>query len=111
MTERTVLFVCEHGAGKSRIAAAWFNSAPPAGWHATTAGVEPQSQPSAHAPRLLAGTYAESMLDHTAPRPISAVPDPTLVVSIDCTLPDAVQWQLRSGGSAAPIGDSFSHAA
>ncbi len=37
---RTVLFVCPHGAGKSRIAAAWFNGAASAGWWATSAGVD-----------------------------------------------------------------------
>jgi hypothetical protein len=94
VTERTVLFVCEHGAGRSRMAAAWFNHAPPPGWRATTAGIEPQPHVSVHAPRLLAGTPAEATLDHAMPRPVSAVPDPAVVIAIDCMLPDAVAWRL-----------------
>jgi hypothetical protein len=91
------LFVCEHGAGRSRIAAAWFNHAPPAGWRASTAGIEPQAHISVHAPRLLAGTPAEASLDHAVPRPVSAVPDPAVVITIDCALPAAVPWQLDAG--------------
>ena len=34
---RTILFVCPHGAGKSRMAAAIFNRLAPAGWQATSA--------------------------------------------------------------------------
>jgi len=79
------------------MAAAWFNHAAPAGWRATTAGLEPQEQVSVHAPRLLAGTAAEPMLDDAPPRPVSAVPSPALVVTIDCALPGAVRWQLESG--------------
>ena len=94
MGERTVLFVCQHGAGKSRMAAAWFNQGPPAGWRATTAGVEPQAQVSVHAPRLLAGSAAEATLDDAVPRPVSAVADPALVIAIDCVVPGAVEWTL-----------------
>jgi protein-tyrosine-phosphatase len=93
----TVLFVCPHGAGKSRMAAAWFNGAAPAGWSATSAGVTPQSTVSRHAPRLLAGTPVSHLLDEAPPRPVSAVPDPALVVAIDCeagALPEAVRWTL-----------------
>jgi protein-tyrosine-phosphatase len=39
--DRTVVFVCAHGAARSRIAAAWFNTNPPPGWHATAAVQEP----------------------------------------------------------------------
>ena len=39
---RTILFVCEHGAFRSRIAAAYFNATGPAGWHAVSAGRDPQ---------------------------------------------------------------------
>jgi len=94
---QTVLFVCQHGAGKSRMAAAWFNQAPAAGWWATTAGVEPQQQVSVHAPRLLAGTPAEPTLDHQPPRPLSAVPGAALTVAIDCDVPGAVRWDLDAG--------------
>ena len=94
----TVVFVCPHGAGKSRIAAAWFGTCAPPGWAATTAGVRPQPLPSAHAPRLLAGTAALAFLDPQPPRPLSAVPDAELVVAIDCpsgAVPTAVVWSLE----------------
>jgi len=98
MSTRTVLFVCEHGAGRSRIAAAWFNHAAPAGWSATTAGLTPQEQVSVHAPRLLAGTAAESALDPAPPRPLAAVAGPAVVVAIDCAAPGAVRWELAATG-------------
>lgn len=96
---RTVLFVCPHGAGKSRIAAAWFNGAAPPGWWATSAGVEPQATVSEHAPRLLAGTPVEGLLDTELPRPLTAVADPALVVAIDCRpgdVPGALSWELTA---------------
>src|SRR5213078_4079664 len=34
---RTVLFVCEHGASRSRLAAVWFTLVAPPGWRATSA--------------------------------------------------------------------------
>jgi protein-tyrosine-phosphatase len=82
--ERLVMFVCPHGAGKSRIAAAWFTGLGVPGWVATSAGLAPQAEPSAHAPRLLAGTPVEALLDRERPRPVSAVSDPDLTVLIDC---------------------------
>jgi protein-tyrosine-phosphatase len=36
---QTLLFVYLHGAGMSRIAAAYFNRAAPTDWHAVSAGV------------------------------------------------------------------------
>lgn len=48
---RTLLFVCAHGAGKSRMAAAYFNLMSPAGWTATSAGQEPQAAVGANAVR------------------------------------------------------------
>lgn len=92
-----MLFVCPHGAGKSRIAAAWFGANAPAGWAAITAGVSPQPAASAHAPRLLAGTAALALLDPQRPRSISAVPDADLVVAIDCPIGAVaadVRWTL-----------------
>lgn len=98
MAQRTVLFVCPHGAGKSRVAAAWFNGNAPPGWRATTAGVTPQATVSAHAPRLLAGTPVAELLDAEPPRQLSAVPDAHMVVSIDCLAGDiegaAQSWHL-----------------
>ena len=90
-----VLFVCPHGAGKSRMAAAMFNAQAPAGWSATTAGLEPQDQVSVHAPRLLAGTAAEAYLDSTMPRPMSAVADPAHIVAIDCVVDGGQSWTLE----------------
>lgn len=103
---RTVLFVCPHGAGKSRIAAAWFNSAAPPGWWATSAGVTPQPAVSVHAPRLLAGTPAEALLDQDPPRPLTAVADPALAVAIDCPpdqVPGALAWTLTAQGFDAKL--------
>lgn len=97
---RTVLFVCPHGAGKSRIAAAWFNAVAPSGWTATTAGLDPQRSVSMHAPRLLADTPAAEFLDRELPRALSAVPHVALVVAIDCpadAVADAVGWSLEHG--------------
>jgi protein-tyrosine-phosphatase len=94
--ERTVLFVCPHGAGKSRIAAAWFDGLGLAGWTAMSAGVHPQSQVSGHAARLLAGTPVRALLDEALPRPVSAVPAADLVVAIDCPpeVAAAARWTL-----------------
>ena len=99
MTEsRTVLFVCPHGAGKSRMAAAWFNVYAADGWRATTAGVTPQEAVSTHAPRLLRGTPAADTLDNEPPRPLTAVPDAHVVVAIDCavgSVPEStITWDL-----------------
>ncbi len=97
---RTVLFVCPHGAAKSRIAAAWFNGLEAPGWSATSAGVEPQAQPSSHASRLLAGTSVQHLLERDAPRPLADVPDAALVVAIDCEtgVDGAVPWRLTHQG-------------
>jgi len=93
--ENVVVFVCPHGAGKSRLAAAWFNALDVPGWHATSAGLEPQPGVSVHAARLLAGTPVRDLLDEEPPRPLSAVPDPDLVVTIDCPGPvGGTSWRL-----------------
>jgi hypothetical protein len=102
----TVLFVCPHGAGKSRIAAAWFNGMAPPGWWATSAGITPQASVSAHAPRLLAGTAVEGLLDPALPRPVAAVADPAVVVTIDCppgAVPDTLAWHLTSQGFSVEL--------
>ncbi len=93
--ERTVLFVCPHGAGKSRMAAAFFNRVAPVGWRATSAGQEPGAAVSPHAVRLLGGTDAEALLDRDPPRPIAGVPGPARTVAIDCDVPGADRWELR----------------
>ena len=96
--ERTVLFVCPHGAGKSRIAAAFFDRAAPEGWRADSAGLEPDPVVSPRAVALLADTDAESTLDHSAPRGIEAVATPALIVTIDCAVSGAAErWDLCHG--------------
>ncbi len=97
MAQRTVLFVCRHGAGKSRMAAAWFNGSAPPGWLATTAGITPQTRVSEHAPGLLARTAVAELLDPAPPRPLTSVAGATLVVAIDCaaeSLIPTVNWRL-----------------
>lgn len=100
-TEKTALFVCPHGAGKSRIAAAWFQHMAPPGWQAITAGIHPQAEVSEHAARLLAGTPAAALLDVESPRPMSDVRHPDLIIAIDCPAGDveaAEAWRLDNGG-------------
>jgi hypothetical protein len=107
---RTVVLVCLHGAGKSRIAAAWFNGAAPPGWWATSAGVQPQATVSSHAARLLAGTPVEGLLDRDLPRSLAAVADPDLVVTIDCRpggVPGALAWELASEQIDAELGEQL----
>src|SRR5262249_51934638 len=97
MTTRTVVFVCAHGAARSRIAAAWFNTDPPLGWHATTAaGENPAEALNPRLGPLLGGTSAHAHLDDTPPR--SSIPGANgdLVIAIDCTVPDADRWNLTA---------------
>jgi protein-tyrosine-phosphatase len=93
-----VLFVCAHGAGRSRVAAAYFNRVAPPGWVALSAGVEPQDTLGTRAASMLAGSAAETWLDRARPRPISAVPSPARVIAIDCDVPSpgAERWDLES---------------
>src|SRR5215212_5742995 len=91
---QVVLFICPHGAAKSRIAAAFFNRVAPPGWVAISAGQEPQAELGVTAIRLLAGSEAEAWLDHEPPRPIEAVAEPAHLVAIDCQVPEAETWTL-----------------
>ncbi len=93
---RLVLFVCPHGAGKSRMAAAFFTRVAPPGWSATSAGLEPDPVVSPRAVRLLAGGEAEPLLDWEPPRPFHAVGVADRLVAIDCA-PDGAtdHWELR----------------
>ena len=88
------MFVCPHGAGMSRIAAGWFNLVAPANWRATSAGVDPQAELGSNAPRLLAGTPAEPLLDREPPRPIRAVPAPDRIIALCCDVEGAERWDL-----------------
>jgi hypothetical protein len=93
---RTVLFVCAHGAYRSRLAAAFFNASAPDGWHAASAGQEPQEAMSDAAIRLVAGTPAEPHLELDRPHAIAEHPAPDRVVSIDCDVPAAERWTLAT---------------
>lgn len=42
--DRTVIFACVHNAGRSQMAAAFFNTAAPPGWKAVSAGTQPAEQ-------------------------------------------------------------------
>lgn len=86
-----IVFVCQHGAFRSRIAAAFFNSAAPSGWEAVSAGLTPQSAVSTRLAPLLAGTTAQHFADYSDPQPL----DPRLadvVVAIDAPLEGAETW-------------------
>lgn len=100
-----VAFVCQHGALRSRIAAAFFNAWAPAGWSATSAGVEPQSQPSTRLVKVMAGTEAEDFVDRARPRSIADVPtSEARVIAIDTLVPDVESWSTkdrREPGDAA----------
>ena len=109
--QHTVLFVCLHGAGMSRMAAAYFLSAVPAGWHAVSAGVEPADTSSPTAEALLAVTEAARFLDHAPPRPINAVDEPRRVIalrnpSIQYELASDESWDLTSS-AGAPLRDEI----
>jgi len=97
--DKTVLFVCLHGAGMSCMAAAYFEQSAPAGWCAVSAGLEPGETLSQTAARLLAGTSAVAFLDLAPPRAISAVPHPERVIAlrnpaIEFELDGAEVWDL-----------------
>jgi hypothetical protein len=100
---RSVLFVCAHGAARSRVAAAFFNQKAPPGWWASSAGVEPQEQLGETARRLLEGTGAESLLDITPPRALDAAAHADRTIAIDCTVAGAEQWRLTNQEFGAPM--------
>ena len=92
---RTVLFVCEHGAFRSRIAAAYFNAAAPKGWRALSAGRDPQAEVSARLGPLLTGTPAAEHLESDPPRGVDAF-SPDRVIAIDCVLDGAELWVVEA---------------
>jgi protein-tyrosine-phosphatase len=88
---RRIIFVCQHGAFRSRMAAAFFNAARPAGWEAVSAGLTPQSEVSERVVPLLAGTEAETFADLGNPRPL----DPARadrIIAIDAQLDGSEEW-------------------
>jgi len=96
-TPRTVLFVCAHGAYRSRLAAAFFNAAAPAGWRATSAGVDPQAAVSVAAIELAASTAAEPHLDRGRPGALADAAPADRMIAIDCAAPGADRWDLAIG--------------
>lgn len=105
--KRMVLFVCPHGAAKSRMAAAFFNRIATQGWEATSAGITPQEAVSLNAIRLLEGSDAEALLDLAAPQPVAAIPSPDRIVAIDCDVPSAERWDLLHQAFEAPMRDEL----
>jgi hypothetical protein len=89
--DRQIVFVCQHGAFRSRLAAAYFNQAAPRGWHAISAGVTPQSQVSERVAPLLQGTDASRFVDADPPRGLDAVSG-SVTIAIDVELPGAESW-------------------
>ncbi len=91
---RTVLFVCAHGAYRSRLAAAFFNASAPDGWRAGSAGVDPQAAVSPAALDLVAGTVGEALLERGAPSALANAGPRDRTVAIDCAVPGAERWDL-----------------
>jgi protein-tyrosine-phosphatase len=91
LADREVVFVCQHGAFRSRMAAAFFNADPPPGWHAASEGLTPQSEVSIRLMPLLEGTGAELFADLSNPTlfdPASA----DRIIAIDAPLEGAEAW-------------------
>ncbi len=99
---RTVLFVCAHGAYRSRLAAAFFNAAAPAGWRAVSAGLDPQHEVSAAAVDLATNTVAEPHLERGRPSAIAEAGPVDRIVAIDCDVAGADRWDLAVG-DAGPV--------
>jgi hypothetical protein len=95
--ERTIQFVCQHGAFRCRIAAAYFDALAPEGWSSTTGGVTPQDGVSERLRPALEGTEAEPFIDESAPRAFQlGVAGRTIV--IDAALVEADEtWQTTDG--------------
>ena len=99
MAEKTVAFVCQHGAFRSRMAAAFFNADPPPGWRAVSLGLTPQSEVSTRLLPLLEGTGAEEDADLDPPRGLDAVPA-DVTVAIDVPLGRAERWTTSGDDEA-----------
>ena len=91
----------------SRIAAAWFNVVAPPGWHATSAGLEPQAELGVNAPRLLGGTPAEPFLDREPPRPLTAIEAPDRIIGVCCDVPGGERWDLANREFTSAMGDEI----
>ena len=88
---RRIAFVCEHGAFRSRLAAAFFNRLRPDGWEASSAGLTPQSEVSVRVGPLLAGTGAEAFADLGKPSPLDPL-EADRIIAIDALVDGAEVW-------------------
>jgi len=95
--ERTIQFVCEHGAFRCRIAAAYFDALAPEGWSSTTGGVTPQAEVSERLLPTIEGSEAEQFVDTSAPRAArEAVAARTIVIDADLPIADEA-WRTSDG--------------
>lgn len=100
--DRTIIFACVHNAGRSQMAAAFFNQAAPPGWKAVSAG----TQPAEHVHPVVADAMREVGIDLSSARPQrlteSLAADATLLITMGCGencpyVPGlrVVDWQLE----------------
>lgn len=104
--DRQVVFVCQHGAFRSRIAAAYFNAAAPAGWTAESVGMTPQAEVSPRLGPLMAGTAAEELLDVQPPRSIREL-QAERVIAIDADVPGAEIWRTANATTDTELRDEI----
>jgi hypothetical protein len=103
--ERTIQFVCEHGAFRCRIAAAYFDALAPVGWSSTTGGVTPQTEISERLEPTLEGTEAATRVDLSAPRAArQGVAARTIVIDADLPFADEA-WRTSDGSDGEPLTD------
>jgi arsenate reductase (thioredoxin) len=69
--DRIVIFACVHNAGRSQMAAAFFNQAPPSGWKAVSAGTAPAQK--VHP--VVAEAMREVGIDLSGARPQKLTPE------------------------------------
>lgn len=91
---RLLVFVCVHGAVRSRLAAALFNQVALEGWWAISAGIEPQPELGKTALNLIEGTGAAAFMDREPPHGLDLRTPPDALVAIDCEVAGADLWQL-----------------
>ena len=95
--DKTIQFVCQHGAFRCRIAAAYFDALAPDGWSATTGGVTPQQEISERLLPTLEGTEAEAHVDESAPRAVrEGVASRTIVIDAELPMADEA-WRTSDG--------------
>ena len=104
--ERRVVFVCEHGAFRSRIAAAYFNSAAPLGWSALSAGVTPQTGVSPRLVPLMTGTGVEEHVDEGPPCSLIGLPA-ARVIAIDVVVPGVETWRTTNATTDVELRDEI----